>query len=309
MNKSIDWSTSLFIIQAHMNNIITSLKKTSIKIVYDFSSIQFWNFLKDFINSDISRTKKEIVDFMTWIQMSIKHIYDKRHQSLNVKFDDYVFLRLHKEYNISIIKTLWKKLFDQYADFFKIIEKIENLAYRLSFSHHWKIHSVISVTQIESISNSFFDSFHRSRSEESESIHMKKNIDKIKFFEIDKLINKQFMNREVEHLVRWKKYESQYDEWRSISKLQNVLKLINDYEKFMNNTIFLLNRLSRDKFVMKSFISTLSHEFFKNSKIAIKSTNTSSIINSAVNVDSDQNFVIRRFTRKKISSRERDDIF
>ncbi len=132
----------------------------------------------------------------------MKNFYDKRHQFLDIKFDDHVLLRLHKEYDIPTTKILEKKLFDQYAELFKILERIKNLTYRLNLSQHWKIHSVISITQIESISNSSFDSFHWSRSKKSESVHMKKDTDKIKFFEINKLINKRFMTRRIEYLVR-----------------------------------------------------------------------------------------------------------
>jgi hypothetical protein len=53
-----------------------------------------------------------------------------------MKSEDYALLRLHKEYNIPATKTLDKKLFDQYIESFKILEKVENLAYRLDLLHH-----------------------------------------------------------------------------------------------------------------------------------------------------------------------------
>jgi hypothetical protein len=66
----------------------------------------------------------------------MKHHYDRKHQPLNMKVKDFALLRLHKEYNISISKVLEKKLSQQYAGSFKIIEKIDSLAYRLNLSRH-----------------------------------------------------------------------------------------------------------------------------------------------------------------------------
>ncbi len=245
MKKSSIWLICLITIQAQMNNFMTSFEKISNEIVYEFSSLQSWNFLKNLIASDdMTRTRKKVIDAIIWTQMTMKHAYDRRHQSLNMKVKDFVLLRLHRGYNISITKILRKKLSDQYAESFKILKKIESLSYRLNLSSHWKIHSVISVTQLESVSDSFMNLFHRSRSQESGSIHMKDDIDNVKSFEIEKLINKRIIAREVEYLVRWKKWESQYDEWRNTLELQNALNLIQDYEKFMTN-IFSLSDIRR----------------------------------------------------------------
>jgi hypothetical protein len=103
----------------------------------------------------------------------MKHYYDRKHQSLNLKIEDFALLRLHKEYNILAIKILDKKLSQQYAKSFKILEKMKNLIYRLNLSQHWRIHLVISMTQLESVFDSIKDSYNRSRSNKSESIHMK----------------------------------------------------------------------------------------------------------------------------------------
>jgi hypothetical protein len=275
-----------------MNNIICSLDKTLNEIIYDFSSTQSWDLLENFKTSNNSaQIRKKIANSLIWTQLQMKHQYDRKHQSLNVKVEDHVFLRLHKEYNISFTKIIERKFFQQYTESFRVLEKIENLAYRLDFSRHWKIHSMIFVIQIEQVSDSTKNSFLRSRSEKFELVHMKEDIDNVKSYEIERLINKKIIIYETKHLMRWKEWESSYDEWRSIFELQNALKLINDYEKFMNNTVFILDRLSRHKFIMKSFMSTLSHEFIKNNKIVEKS-----IINSATNASNDQTFAIRRFT-------------
>jgi hypothetical protein len=68
--------------------------------------------------------------------MIMKQNYDRKHHSIHLKIDDYALLRLHKDYFIFSFNILSKKLSQQYANFFRIIEKIDNLVYRLNFSNH-----------------------------------------------------------------------------------------------------------------------------------------------------------------------------
>jgi hypothetical protein len=246
MKISKQWSSCLSTIQSHMNNSTRSLDKTSNEIVYDFISIQSSdlttsNSTTAIIATQVNqiRLRKKIFDFIVWSQLQMKQRYNRKHQSLFMKIDDFALLRLYKGYNILVTKILEKKLSDQYARSFKMIEKVENLAYRLQLSNHWRIHSIISVTQLESIADSSKDSYSRSRFEESDLIEMKDDTQNVKFFEIETLINKRIIAREIEYLLRWKDYESQWDEWRKLEELQNALDLIQNYETFMSNVIFL----------------------------------------------------------------------
>jgi hypothetical protein len=305
-----NWSSHLFIIQFYMNNsTFTIIEKSSNEIVYKFISINSLDMTKDIIAFDSIRIRKKIANTLTWTQMQMKSQYDRKHQYLNMKIDDYALLRLHKEYNISATKILEKKLSQQYADLFKILKKVENLAYRLEISNHWRIHSVISIAQLESMSDSIKNSYSRSRSKESDSIEMKEDIVKIRSYEINRLINRRITaRRETEYLVRWKEWESQYDEWRNIFELQNCLELVNEYEKFMNNVIILSDRLLRLNSLTDTFISSTFNE---QSRRSLKSKfNTSSFDRLTINSSFNHQIIdTRRSIRKRVSSRERDDIF
>ena len=47
-----------------------------------------------------------------------------------------------------------------------------------------------------------------------------------------KLINKrQIVRRNSKYFVRWKKYSFQYDEWKNLFELNNVKKLIQQYDE------------------------------------------------------------------------------
>jgi hypothetical protein len=327
MKHSSDWSNFLSTIQFQLNNFVAAHEKIFNEMMYDFISIQSEDMIrKNSTNiSQLNSTtlRKQVIDAIAWTQMIMKINYDHKHTSLNMNVEDFALLRLHKDYNISTTKILKKKLSQQYVDSFKVLEKIENLVYRLNFFQNWRIHSVISIAQLKSISDSIIDSFNRSDSIESESVEMKEDTKKVKFFEIERLIDRRMTTRrDVKYLVRWKDYESQYDEWRNLSELQNALNLINDYEKFMNNIISLFDRLSRINFVaimkiinedfkIARFIeSNLSQSsgFLSFEKITHISNDTVSLRSTAMNSLNDQFFLTRRFIRRRKSSRERDDI-
>src|SRR5436190_14186789 len=81
----------------------------------------------------------------------MKNHYDRHHISLLLNFKDLVMLKLHHEYHISDVKN--KKLFIQQVDYFSVKQQISLLAYELKFSANMKIHSVMSVINLESVSS------------------------------------------------------------------------------------------------------------------------------------------------------------
>ena len=101
----------------------------------------------------------------------------------------------------------------------------------------------MSIVQLELSSSFDVDFFRRKRSNYLDSIFVEKNIDMIESFEIDRFINKrQIKRREFEYLIRWRKYESKFDDWRNLSKLDNIANLIRDYENVMRATTILLDK-------------------------------------------------------------------
>jgi hypothetical protein len=213
----------------------------------------------------------------------MKRHYNRKHQSLNMKVNDYALFRLHKDYSLSSINILRKKLSQQYADFFKVLKKVENLAYRLKFSDNWRIHSMIFVTHLESMSDFVSDLYKRSRSKKSEIIYMKKNNNNVKSFEVKRLINRRIISRRIEYLLRWKDYDSEHDVWRSVSKLQNAKEFIQKYEIVIINVINLLDQLSRSISIIlnrsSSFTSTSSTQSTSSTIVTIISSNNSSSTN------------------------------
>ena len=234
LNDCKNWSTIVEIMQRTINNDISSTDKSSNEICYEFTSINSSNLLKtcNATMKSSSSTKLEIIDSIAMTQISSKKLYDQKHQSLILKVENWVLLRFHKNYQIFSSVTLSFKLSQQYVSSFEILEKIENLAYRLKISEHWKIWPVISITQLESSSTSYDDSFNRTRASPSLVI-MKEEFsnDRIRSYEIEKVLTKRINRRKsAEYLIRWFDYDSEKDTWRNLSKLQNVMNLIRDFE-------------------------------------------------------------------------------
>ena len=287
MNNSIDWFKILFRLQRHFNNFHSVIiRKTLNETSYEFISLQFLNMLRQFVTSDfiddlkesfaidsrksfaeiffnvVAHVRFEMIDVITFAQMISKYYYDRKHQLLFMKIDDYVLIRLHHDYNISIIEVFDKKLSQQYVDFFKIIEKIDNLTYRLKLSNHWRIHFVLFVIQLKSVFSSMNDFFNRSRSNQSNFVFVEEDTNQIKSWKIKRFINKrQIKRRDDEYFVKWKDWSSQYDEWRNLSEFDDAQNLIQNYEDVLRFTVFLSNCLQKS-FVISSIKTVTFSKFF-----------------------------------------------
>ena len=194
--------------------------------------------------------------------MQVKFHYDRKHQFFFMKKkNDFAFIQLHHDYKIVIINIINKKYNEQFVNSFKILKKIDRLIYRLNLSSHWRIYLVFNVAQLKSYF--FFTKifFRRHRTNNSNFVFVENNTTTIKFFEIKRFINKhQIKKRESKYLMRWKNCDLEYDVWRNFSKLNNTIKLVNEYEKIIRHVVIVFDRLlikntsiKHVKFIKKSF--------------------------------------------------------
>ena len=172
----------------------------------------------------------KIVDVTSFINVKAKLYYNARHVSLKLKANDYAYLRLNHDYQLS--KRLSKKIFSQRCGSFLIKRRIDRLTYKLKLSSQWKVHLMISVTQLESASTQNF--YNRSRSNHFDSMKIEDDTPQWRFYVIERIIDKRmriFENiKMIQYFIRWRDYGSKYDEWRSIIKLSNCMNLMKKYE-------------------------------------------------------------------------------
>ena len=265
MKNSKKWSVVLSKIQRHINNAVSiTIDKSSNETVYEFTFLQtsdFWKMFEIVIIVDVdnqisidtfvdinfnfaTRARVKIVDSIIFVQMKIKRNYNDKHKSIYMREENYVLIKLHHDYDILFIVVFESKFNQQFVEFFRVLKRIERFVYRLNFSTHWRIHSILFIIQLKSIFVFSNDFFNRSRSNHSNFVFVENDIERVKFYEIDKLIDKrQTKRRDNEYFVRWKNYDSQFDEWRNLFELDDVMKLIRNYENAQNFIVHLFDRL------------------------------------------------------------------
>ena len=101
--------------------------------------------------------REQIEDIIIFANTLIKTYYNKSHIVLKLIRDNITYLCLHHEYGIS--NLINRKLYYQKIDSFKILEKIKSLVYRLKLSLIMKIHFIVSMIQLKSVSEN--DSYKR----------------------------------------------------------------------------------------------------------------------------------------------------
>ena len=157
-----------------------------------------------------------------------------------MKVGEWALLWLHKGYSIPALAGVTKKLTQQYVGPFHIMKKVGRLAYRLDVPPDWRIYPVFSVAQLESAPPPAEDPFGRPFPSNLLPVFVEGNTNKVKSFEVEKLLNKwqvrKGKGRAVKYLVRWKGYGSKWDRWYNIKKLNNAIAFIDDYEAGLAST-------------------------------------------------------------------------
>jgi hypothetical protein len=245
-NSKTEWIDAALLIQANLNNSSNvAIELFSNKFMYDFrikntlSILTEKSISENFTTSSLIsemlkdtrlRNRQETANVVFFVNVKVKIIHDKRHKSFFLDSKKKTFLRLHKKYNLSEIIN--RKLSQQKCDSFRIIRRVKRLTYELELSKTWRIHSVIFVTQFEFTSDDSYKSF---RSNHSDFVFVKRDTETYKFYEIERVLNKKTRQYERikmnQYLIRWKKYESEFDEWKSLANLQHCINLIEKFER------------------------------------------------------------------------------
>ena len=190
-----DWSKLFDCLQRQFNNVSTAVDRSLNEICYEFTFFTSFSFIKITFQEIFSKnfnlisqlTRMQVENNIAHDQMLAKMYYDKKHKSIQFNHENWVFLRLHKDYDISSTVALDFKLSQQYTEFFQVLEKMKTLAYKLNISSNWRIHSIFSVAQLEFAKTLSADSFKRTTSS-FDSVFVKENTNKVKSFEIEKIV-------------------------------------------------------------------------------------------------------------------------
>ena len=150
-----EWINVIFFLQIENNNVTqTTIDHVFNELYYEFKI----NDIIDALVVDLStktfnkfrQLKRENVEtIMTFVNAFNKTRYDNKHRVINIKKSDIIYLRLYQKYTISNLVNF--KFSKQRVDFFEIFDKIDNLTFRLQLSFVMKIHSIVFIIQLKSI--------------------------------------------------------------------------------------------------------------------------------------------------------------
>ena len=154
-HSNIDYVLAFSSIQVQLNNSLNTVTDlASNEMIYDFKikNALFSITKVNIVNAQdlsIQRLKyqRKTIDVIVFATTKVKIYYDVRHTSILFEKDEYVYLRLNKEYKLS--KRLNSKLSQQRCEFFKILQRVERLTYKLNLSSTWRVHSVIFIVQLK----------------------------------------------------------------------------------------------------------------------------------------------------------------
>ena len=90
------------------------------------------------------------------------------------------------------------------------------------------------MTQFES-AFSVQDSYNRSKFDHSNSVYVENDIEIEKSYEMKRVIDKRVKKFDtisvIQYKIKWKEYDSEFDEWKLVSQLENCMNLVKKYEK------------------------------------------------------------------------------
>ena len=127
---------------------MTTTGRTPNEICYGFTPNFVFDLAQPELGLGIPAARAEVSDAIDWGVMNAKGSYDRKHTPMFLKVGDMAFIRLHKGYSLPYAKVS-KKLSQQYAGPFKVIERVGRLAYRLEIPEHGSVHNVFSIAHLK----------------------------------------------------------------------------------------------------------------------------------------------------------------
>ena len=231
-----NWTKLLSVLQSLLNNVVNSFTdRASNEIIYDFKIWEELELIQNevlpmWVEEDWAIHRKKVVEVLAMVNIKVKRHYDSKHQSLTLQVGQKIFLCLHWSYTLSDITN--QKFSNQQTEPLRIIEKIETLTYCLDLSSTWRIHSVIFITQLEPTPDKN-DLWKRLILDHSGSVEMESRADQ-QIYKVKALIRKQTQKTQskfwTEYLIRWKGWDSEWDQWIRLKNLNEAQKLIQKFE-------------------------------------------------------------------------------
>lgn len=137
----------------HIDKLNTVESAQFVNLVYLIMSISTTHKLKLIqlvVVNQYKLTHINVKNAVVFTAIHMKHYYNQNHTAQFFCISDAVNLQLHWDYTLFSIQN--KKLSQQFISLLHITKQIDWLIYQLNLLNMWKIHNVISIAHLKSIS-------------------------------------------------------------------------------------------------------------------------------------------------------------
>lgn len=99
------------------------------------------------MTEDYRPDRVDAADALAFASMVIKKYYNQKYKDRTFDVGDFVVIRLYRGYRL--LRNISPKLQQQFAGPFKVLERVEKLAYRLKLPVEIKVYPVVSVAYLK----------------------------------------------------------------------------------------------------------------------------------------------------------------
>ena len=134
-------------------------------------------------------------------------------------------------------ERLARKLVDHYVGPYIIDKVVSTNVVKLQLSISMRIHPVVNVSQIVQ---------YKKQVEGQKRKEVKPvEVNRVEKWEVEKILNKRKVRGVVKYLVQWKGFTVEYDSWEKEEDLENVKKIVVEFEERMNVEVRRQEKLER----------------------------------------------------------------
>ena len=137
----------------------------------------------------------------------------------------------------------YNKLKEKYIGPFKIVEKLNEVTYRVELPSKYRVHNVFHSSLLKTSNESDPEAFPNRSIINTQPPVVKSINDGEDEWEIEKLVAKRKRRNRIEYLVRWKGWSSEYDEWKTVDQLNNARRLMKEYDAKHLSSVEEVNRV------------------------------------------------------------------
>ncbi len=191
-------------------------KISLLKLITAESNVDVKNFLKQ-----RNRIRQDIMNSLRLIQTRMTMIFDVKHKFF--RLERKIFVKMTKSEKSEYHVLNQSSLFSKKLRSFKIVRKMNSLAYELKLSDFMKNHSIISVIHLKQIKKNSFE-----RTIFTISSSLIENDEEV--FVIEKILKKRTLNDTKKFLIKWKEWDELT--WKSENTMiKDVSKMIKKFRQ------------------------------------------------------------------------------